>query len=100
LVSWQARTGGREATKGEEGEVEAHLFGIQLQEDVVTLSNAMLVSPTVLSSSLEVLPVDETAVDVDGRERDGTELLEVEIQEVSVDLVRPYNRKSGRGISS
>ena len=61
---------------------------------MVTLSHAMLVSPTVLPSSLKVLPIDETAVDVDGRERDGTELLEIEIQEVSVDLVCSFE---GRG---
>lgn len=61
---------------------------------MMTLSNAMLVSPTVLPSSLEVLSVHETAVDVDRRERDRTELLEVEIEKVSVDLSSFVQRKS------
>jgi hypothetical protein len=52
----------------------------------MALANAMLVSPTVLPSPLKVLSIDETAVDVVVRERDGAELLKIEVEGVSIDL--------------
>jgi hypothetical protein len=46
----------------------------------------MLVRPAVLPPPLKVLTIDQAAVDVVVRERDGAELLKVEIERVSVDL--------------
>jgi hypothetical protein len=53
---------------------------------VVPLPDAMLVRPAVLPPPLKVLAIDQAAVDVVVRERDGAELLKVEIERVSVDL--------------
>lgn len=52
----------------------------------MTLSNAMFVRPTVLSSTLEVLAVDETAVNVVVGEGNRAELFKIEIEGVSIDL--------------
>jgi hypothetical protein len=63
-----------------------HLFRVDLEKHVVPLPDAMLVRPAVLPPPLKVLAIDQAAVDVVVRERDGAELLKVEIERVSVDL--------------
>ena len=62
------------------------LLGVELEEDVVALSDAVLVGPAALASSLEVLSADEAAVDVDRRQADRTQLLKVKVEQRTVDL--------------
>jgi hypothetical protein len=69
-----------------QAEIETNLFRVELQPDVLTLRHTVLVRPTALAPSLEVPAVDQAAVHVDVGERDGADLLEVEVEQVSVDL--------------
>lgn len=55
---------------------------------MLVLCDRMSVGGTVLSSSLEVLSVDEAGVNVVLAERDGAESLKVKVESTAIDLVR------------
>ena len=53
---------------------------------MLPFADAVLVSPAVLAAALEVLAVDQAAVDVVVAERDGADFLKVKVEQVAVDL--------------
>lgn len=67
-----------------------YLQGSQVDEDVVILMNRVIEGVRGLTPPLVVFPADEAAVDVDVREGDGTQLLEVEIQPLAVDRIQVH----------
>lgn len=70
----------------EHGGKESYLLGTQIDENVVILGDGMGVGRTRFPSSLEVLAVRKTGVDVVVGEGDGAESLEIEIEGMAIDL--------------
>ena len=63
-----------------------HLGGFEIDEYVVIIVYRMRVRVRALSTALKIFSTDKTAVDVDIRERYGTDFLEIEIEDGPIDL--------------
>lgn len=59
----------------------------EIQEHMMILSDWMSVSMSVTSSSLEVLAANQTSIHVDPGERNRAQLLEIKVENTSVDCV-------------
>lgn len=60
----------------------------QVQKHVMRLSHRVRVSVCIGSPSLEILSAHQTGVDIDPSQRNRTELLEIEIQQMTVDRIQ------------
>lgn len=80
------------------GNNSAHIGCLEIHVDSMPIVDGMKVCIGVLASTLKVLAAHEAGIDVDVREGHAAELLEIEVQNASIDLyvTGPWSRcKSG-----
>ena len=56
-----------------------HLGGFEVDKDMVIFVDRMSIRVRTSTSSLKVLPTNETSIDIDVRQRDGTNFLKVKV---------------------
>lgn len=69
------------------GKVRRYLSRFQIDKNMMVFVNRMSISVRTASATLEVFSADETAIDVDVGEADGTEFLKVEVKSDAIYLV-------------